>query len=222
VGGGGWGGRGVGWGGGGGGWGGGGVGGGGGGWGVCGLVFGGGGGRGDLHSFPTRRSSDLSVLETRRRHRQGVSVGDRMRGLHAPGLEHQGFPHGDHLEGGGAEAREVLVGCGLARDLDEAVIDLAQVHQIRQEPEVAGASALARVPSGRQRGGNFTYSSINASASDVGGGRSLRRRPRARRSSTRRFRMRSRTRSSPCPRHARRSRSSAKQYAFHEIEKRTS
>ncbi len=35
-----------------------------------------------------------------------------MHGLHAPGLEHQGFPHGDHLEGGGAEAREVLVGCG--------------------------------------------------------------------------------------------------------------
>src|SRR3989442_15362845 len=97
----------------------------------------------------TRKRDDLgiaghngSVLEARRRHGQGVSVGDRMRGLHAPGLEHQGFPHGDHLEGGGAEAREVLVGCGLARDLDEAVIDLAQVHQIEQKPEVAGASPL--------------------------------------------------------------------------------
>jgi len=40
----------------------------------------------------------------------------------------------------------VLVGCGLAHDLDEAAISLAQVHQIEQEPEVAGASALEEPP----------------------------------------------------------------------------
>src|SRR5262249_32715809 len=117
----------------------------------------------------------------------------------------------------GRERTFLFVRVGVAHHGRRLVVEAHhEIHESNVRRSPCGSIEEQLVDQCTVDGGNRTYSSMSCNPSSESRMTSRATTPRVARSSTRRSNTMSSVRSSLCARHASRSRSSAKQYAFHE------